>query len=394
MDRASPDQIPGHPINREIAKGNCMLPVKLRVTVIIASLLMSCPCLALAATPLQDANARTSQFVQQTMAQHRIPGLQVAVIKDGQVVLSESHGFANVENRVPVTSDTLFPLNSATKSFTGVAVMQLAEAGLVDLDAPASRYLEGLPAAWQGIRVRQLLGHTSGLPDIVDQHGLIGGGTEREAWKAVRALPLEAPVGERFAYNQTNYGLLAQVIATQANMSFEQYLAERQFAVVGMPSTTFGDSYDLVPNAATIYSYSPRGTLAPNDSDRLSRWVYDIPYGLWAGGGIQTTADELSRWIIALSNGRLMGKDNVRRMWTPEKLNSGADGAWSVGWPVLQTAPTRQVAGIGGARAAFVVYPDEGLAVVMLTNLAGANPQRFIPTIAEFYRPLLHAPQR
>lgn len=362
------------------------------VVAIVAAIFMASPCLAIAASALEDANTLARQFTQKTMQQQRIPGLQVAVIKDGQVVLSESYGFANVENRVPVTSKTLFPINSATKSFTGVAVMQLVEAGVVDLDAPVSRYLESLPAAWEGIRVRQLLGHTSGLPDIVDQDGLIGGGNELEAWKAVKALPLDAPTGDRFAYNQTNYGLLAQIIVKQAKMPYERYLAERQFAAAKMPATTFGDSYDLVPGAATIYSLTPRGTMAKDDGNRLSHWFYDIPYSLWAGGGIQTTADELSRWIIALLEGRMVDEADLRRMWTPEKLASGADGAWAMGWPVLQTTPHRQVAGIGGARAAFVVYPDEGLAVIVLTNLAGANPQNFVPRIAEFYKSLPNSP--
>ena len=73
-------------------------------------------------------------------------------------------------------------------------------------------------------------------------------------------------------------------------------------------------------------------------------------------------------------------------MWEPEKLSSGERGPWGLGWPVMQMMPSRQVAGIGGARAAFIVYPDEGLAVVVLTNLAGANPQNFVPQIAAFYR--------
>ncbi|WP_394537248.1 serine hydrolase [Lysobacter enzymogenes] len=362
-----------------------MLLKKPHAAAIVAAALLSFPYLALAATTLQDANRQAREYVQQTMAQQRIPGLQLAVVKDGRVVLSESYGYANVENKVPATPKTLFPINSATKSFTGVALMQLAQAAHVDLDAPASRYLDDLPAAWRPIRVRQLLGHTSGLPDIVDQHGLIGGGNEAAAWTAVKALPLDAPIGQRFAYNQTNYGLLAQIIVKQTRIPYEQYLAQRQFAVVGMPLTTFGDSYDLVPNAATIYSHTPRGTLAKNDSDRLSRWIYDMPYSLWAGGGIQTTAEELSHWLIAVSDGRLIPKDAVQRMWTPETLNDGSDGAWGAGWPVLQAARPRQVAGIGGARAAFIVYPDDGLAIVVLTNLAGANPQRFIPKIAEFY---------
>lgn len=110
------------------------------------------------------------------MEEQRIPGLQIAIVQDGRVTLSESYGLANVENRVPATNTTLFPLNSATKSFTGVAMMQLAEAGLVDLNAPVSRYLDDLPKAWRTVRVRRLLAHTSGLPDILDQQGLLGGG--------------------------------------------------------------------------------------------------------------------------------------------------------------------------------------------------------------------------
>lgn len=339
---------------------------------------------ALEAPPLPNAQALA--LVRQIMAEQRIPGLQIAVIRDGRVVLSESLGYANVENRVPVTEATLFPINSATKSFTAVAVMQLVEAGKVGLDAPISRYLDDLPEAWRDLRVRQLLAHTSGLPDIVGPDGLIGGGDEAAAWRAVAALPLEARPGERFAYNQTNYGLLARIIVKQTGRPYEQFLAERQFAAVGMPRTAFGDSYDLVPNAATIYSLSPRGTLAKDDADRLSHWFYDIPYSLWSGGGLQTTAEELSRWLMALSAGRMVGDDALRRMWAPERLNSGAQGDWGLGWPVLRSTPVREVAGIGGARAAFIVYPDEGLAVVVLTNLAGANPQRFIPRIAALYR--------
>ena len=358
---------------------------KHRVGALVTAALLSLISSYAWASTLQEANTLARQFVRKTMQEQRIPGLQVAVVKDGRVVLSESYGLANVENRVPVTATTRFPINSATKSFTGVAVMQLAQAGGVDLQAPVSNYLPDLPSAWRGIRIRQLLAHTSGLPDILDEQGLIGGGSEADAWTAIKPLPMDAPVGERFAYNQTNYALLAQVIAQQGGMPYEQYVATHQFAVVGMPSSTFGDSYDLTPNAATMYSYFPRKTDAKGDPERLSHWFYDMPRGLWSGGGIQTTADEVARWMIALSAGRLMSAANVQAMWVPEKLNDGSDGDWGAGWPVLATAPHRQVAARGGARAAFVVYPDEGLAVIVLTNLVGANPQNFIPGIAAFY---------
>lgn len=365
-----------------------MLTGKHGLTAIIVAALLSLHCHVAAASSLDEANERAREFIRRTMADKRIPGLQVAIIKDDHVVLSESHGLANVENRVPATRTTLFPINSATKSFTGVAMMQLAEAGLVDLNAPVSRYLDDLPEAWRSVRVRQLLAHTSGLPDILDQNGLLGGGSEVDAWQAVKRRPMAAPSGERFAYNQTNYGLLAQIIVKQTKMPYERYLATRQFDVADMPLSTFGDSYDLVANAATMYSYLPRKTDAEGEDERLSHWFYDMPHGLWAGGGIQTTADEVARWIIALSNGRLISAGHVQEMWMPERLNSGADGRWAAGWPVLETSPERRVAGMGGARAAFVIYPDDGLAIIVLTNLVGANPQDFIPAIAQFYKPL------
>lgn len=365
-----------------------MLYAHWRVLAIAASVLVSLPNLEAAALSLDEANEQTHKMLAKILVERRIPGLQIAIVKDDRLVFSQSYGFANVENRVPVTGQTLFPLNSGTKSFTGVAMMQLAEAGLVNLDAPVSRYLDDLPAAWHSVRVRQLLAHTSGLPDIVDQPSPVLGGTEADMWKAVKQQPMVAPIGDRFAYNQTNYGLLAQIITKQTKMPYARYMAEQQFAVAGMKLTTFGDSYDLVANAATVYSYFPRRTLAPDDANRLSHWIYDMPYSLHAGGGIQTTADEVARWVIALSSGRFISAASMQSMWTPEKLNNGTDGSWAAGWPVLAGPPKRQVAGIGGNRSAFIVYPDERLAIIVLTNLVGGNPERFIPQIAEFYRPL------
>jgi CubicO group peptidase (beta-lactamase class C family) len=338
------------------------------------------------AASLADANAATRDFIRTTMKDRGIPGLQLAVIQDGRLLLSESHGLANVENQQPVERTTLFPINSATKAFTGVAVMQLVQAGRIDLQAPISTYLPDLPPDWRGIRVRQLLAHTSGLPDIVDAQGLVGGGSEQDAWRAVMRMPLEAKPGERFAYNQTNYGLLARIVERQAAMPYEDFVAERQFAPLGMRRSVFGDSYDLVAGAATVYSYFPRRTDAPDAPARLSHWFYDVPRGLWAGGGIQTTADELALWLIALLQGRLIDAGLRERMWVPERLDDGSEGDWGAGWPVAGVSPHREATAMGGARAAFRVYPDEGLAVVVLTNLVGADPQTFIPQIAGFYR--------
>src|SRR5215468_5458528 len=103
-------------------------------------------------------------YLRSQMQKRGIPGLQIAVVRHGKIVKLAAYGLANVQDSIPTTNQTLFTINSITKAFTGVAIMQLVEAGKLDLAARVSSYLDNLPAAWQAVTIRQLLTHTSGLP--------------------------------------------------------------------------------------------------------------------------------------------------------------------------------------------------------------------------------------
>lgn len=342
---------------------------------------------ALTESEITRANEQTRSRVQARMAELHIPGLQVAVVVRGRVVMSEAYGIANIEQQKAADRQSLFPINSATKSFTGVAIMQLAEAGLVDLEAPVSRYLEGLPESWRPIRVRQLLDHSSGLPNIVDENGLIGGGGEAEAWAKVQTLPLESVPGAVFAYNQTNYALLGQIIQKVSGQPFAQYFADRQFKPASMTRARFGDGYDIVPGRVGVYiRQRPGSAEAEGDGSKLYHWVDNIPELTRAGAGLYTTADELAQWIVALQDGRLLAKkSSIARLWRPDMLNDGKPNIWAMGWPILGGTSRRAVGGIGGGRSAFFIYPDEDVAVIVMTNLVGANPQNMIDEIAGHY---------
>ena len=135
-------------------------------------------------------------YMHELMEQRRIPGMQVAVVRDRSIVCLEALGIANVEHQVPVTHESVFSINSMSKAFTGVALMQLVETGQLDLGAPVSRYLDGLPESWRPVTVRQLATLSSGVPEMMFYNadstiGLIGGGGEKEAWEAAYALPME-----------------------------------------------------------------------------------------------------------------------------------------------------------------------------------------------------------
>ncbi|MFP7658151.1 serine hydrolase domain-containing protein [Chryseobacterium proteolyticum] len=115
----------------------------------------------------QETASAIEAIIKREMAERKIPGLQIAVVKEGKVIVKRSFGVANVQDQVPVTDTTVFAINSCTKVFTGTAIMQLAEQGKVDLSAPVSRYLDDLPEQWQKVTIEQMMTHISGFPEIL-----------------------------------------------------------------------------------------------------------------------------------------------------------------------------------------------------------------------------------
>ncbi|MEX0144060.1 beta-lactamase family protein [Massilia sp. LMS1-1-1.1] len=347
--------------------------------------------MALAAVPASHAQTSRAEhdiaaFVRSEMQERQIPGLQLAVIQHGKVVLKRNFGLASLQYQVPVTGTSLFSINSATKAFAGVAVMQLVQEGKIDLAAPIGQYLTDLPVAWRAVTVTQLLNHTSGLPDVLDQRsGKLVGPLPDDAdaaWTAVQALVVEAPPGQRYRYNQTNYVLLAQLIERLGGQPFTTFIQRRQFDVAGMRHSGFGDAKDVVANKASSYVLGRGGNGYRNV-------IEDFPLFMRAGAGINSNAGELANWLIALQSGRLLAPASVERLWQPTSLNDGKPAPWALGWPTIGRDGHRAVAGIGGGRSAFYVYPNDGLAVIILSNLAGGQPEQLIDTVAGFYLPAL-----
>jgi CubicO group peptidase (beta-lactamase class C family) len=335
---------------------------------------------------------RVEIFLRSEMAERRIPGLQVAVVQRGKIVLLRSLGTANLQYSVPVTNRSVFSINSCTKAFTGVAVMQLVEEGTVDLAAPVSQYLPGLPADWRPVTLRQLLTHVSGLPDILrilNPSLAEPDGAEKEAsaWKKIYTMSMEFVPGEQFSYNQTNYALLGKIIDKFSGKPFAQVFRERQFQVAGMPNTDFGDSRDVIPHKAQSYRYS--GNL---DEERLTNIYEEFSPFRRTASGLNSTAEDLARWILALQQGRLLKTKNaLKTLWTAGHYKNGSPTQWALGWVTKPRVKHPAVMATGGGRSAFFIYPQDDLAIVVLTNLAGASPEEFIDELAGYYQPEIPA---
>lgn len=339
-------------------------------------------------------------FLLDKMKSTGTPGLQLAVIKNGKIVKLAHYGIANIQDSIPVTDQTIFTINSITKAFVGVAVMQLVEEGKLDLAKPVSFYLDSLPVAWQSVMVRQLLTHNSGIPNIMNNNtGALVVEGNSAAWAKVKTLPMEFKTGEHFNYSQTNYLLVGMIIDKLCGESFSSFIKERQFDVADMPLSGFYDSHDVVLHSARGYTYFRSDDGIFRRTNKLGNVFEEFPTFLRTAAGINSSAAEIAKWVIALQNGRLLKeKSSLQTLWTPGRLNNGSTAGFSqftngyaIGWPAVIRSEHPAMAPIGGGRSAVFVYPQDDLAVIVLTNLQGSNPENFVDEIAGYYIPEMRA---
>jgi len=283
-----------------------------------------------------------------------------------------------------------------TKAFVGIAIMQLQEQGKLKVDDPISLYITGLPDQWKKITIKQILSNVSGLPNNIDQkEQLLGDGNEEKNWELVKQLPMEFTPGEKFSYNQTGYIILGKIITTLSGQHFTQFIEENQFKPCQMLSTRFGDSNDIIPNSGGAYSTIVNTDGKWINNGKLHTVFADFPVFFRTATGIISSAEDLSKWLIALQNGKLLkDRSSISQLFTTTQLNDGHIGGfnsltngYALGWPTVVREEYPAAAPVGGMRSALFVYPQNNLSVVVLTNLQGSNPEWFIDEIASYYLP-------
>ena len=332
-------------------------------------------------------------FIVSQMEYRKIPGLQLAVVKNNRIVKMTSYGLANIEDSIVVDNETVFSINSITKAFVGIAVMQLVEQDKLGLNAVISTYLSDLPDTWKSLTLKQLLTHTSGLPAIMngDTGDLISDKGIKASWELVKTLPMNSEPNTKFEYNQLGYVLVGKIIEQVSDQSFIDYITQNQLQRVKMKRTEeagFSNLNNVIRHSARRYTYYY--------DEHISniKPAYFAPM-LQAAAGMGSTAQEIANWLIALQNGQLLNHpSSIRILWAPAVLNNGKTqgfnnllNGYALGWPVVNRTEHPAVAPTGGNRGSFFLYPDDDLSIIVLTNLMGGLPSKFIDGIAGYYIP-------
>ena len=355
------------------------------------------PALLFGPAVLNAQSREVDAYLRSEMEKSSIPGAAVVVTRKGTVVHNGAYGVADLQLKVPVTSETVFPLASITKTFAATAVLQLVEQGKLSLDATVGSLLPNAPASWSAVTVTQLLGHTSGLPDVI-VNPVVGtwvGETLEDALVKLAGMPLQSKPGEAWSYNQTNYMLLGMIVESVSGIPFSQYLERHVLMPLAPAKFYYGDSKAIVPNRGTWYSMIDFSSGRPKRASAIYPTTVSYPPFIHTAAGLNATAMDLARFVDGVASGRLLKKETTERMWTAVKL---ADGnvfrmektlGVGLGWIVDDVPGHRSVGGTGGSSVAFRHFRDDGLTVVVLTNLQGIDPDAMCDRIAAFYIPAL-----
>jgi D-alanyl-D-alanine carboxypeptidase len=326
---------------------------------------------------------------QQVFEQKRAPGFAFVVCAGGSVVFAKGYGVADIAADELVTSETRFAIGSLTKQFTAAAVLLLREEGKLSLEDRLERYVPGMPNG-SDITLRMMLNQSSGLRNYPNtrEHTWPREGVIRPD-QLIDFLKTDKPdfaPGERWAYSNTNYAMLAQVIAQVSGVSYGDFLLSRIFGPLDMAQT--GNGFLAQEGIATPYEWT--GTSFAAAEPQLS---LDLFYG---AGSLVSTAQDLSRWNMALIGCRLLKAESVLELWTEGRLSGGEPMGYAMGFVPAMIASHRQVWHNGytpraGGYCFNAIFPDDGLGIIVLSNVSVPSfrgvPEQMVRDVLTLYEP-------
>jgi CubicO group peptidase (beta-lactamase class C family) len=328
---------------------------------------------------LQSYSTDADALVQTYVVANAFTGT-VLVAKDGSVLFEKAYGLANREWDAPNTLDTKFRIGSMTKQFTAAAVLQLAEQGKLNIDDPVSKYYTDAPTSWSKITIRDLLTHTSGIPEITDLPDysmfITQNTTPLGIINRIRDKPLEFQPGTRFKYDNTGYIVLGYVIEKVSDGTYADYIQQHIFKPLGMKNSGYDVADSIIMHRASGYEW------------RDGRW-HNAPYISmtvpFAAGGLYSTVGDLLTWDQALYSNKLLNEASLKEMFTPNKPNLSYYG---FGWEIMEDRGHRFIwhgGVVNDFHSMISRYPDERLTIILLSNDQAAPVERMSHDLAGLY---------
>lgn len=296
------------------------------------------------------------------------PGVAVAVVRNGAIVLSKGYGHADLEHRIPITGTSVFDVASVSKQFAGLAIAMLVEQGKVALTDDIRKHIPELPDFGRTITVNHLVHHTSGIRDWPGTLSLAGWrmddviSFDQILTMAYNQRTLNFDPGSEYMYSNTGYNLLAELVRRVTGKSFRAWTDENLFAPLGMTRSHFRDDHtEVFPDRVLGYARAQDGTWRSTPSNLMAL----------GSSSLFTTAEDLAKWLANFDDPRVGGAKAMARMRTTMPLNDGSPNSYAFGVTVGEYRG-QQVITHGGGWASFATFvlhfPAQKTGIVVLAN--------------------------
>lgn len=299
-------------------------------------------------------------YVKETIEVNEIPGAAVAVIKNGKVIYEQYYGKSSIDENTIVYEKSIFRLYSTTKLITAVGIFQLIEKNKLSLEDKISKYLDGLPKEWQDVKIKNLVTHSSGLPDIVKFKDIPYSLNENEKWDRLYEKPMEFETGNHYSYNQTNYCLLTKIIEKITGFTFEDYVLKNQFPSVKKGVVFSANASEFISDRVIHHVFNLK-------KKKYERFNADHGKIHNSGSGLNITIKEFIAWNEKLDKNILLSKATKNSMWSQFDFKNKKDD-FLYGWSVYSTNNLKSFGFSGGYMTAFRKFTANDLTIIFLSN--------------------------
>jgi CubicO group peptidase (beta-lactamase class C family) len=307
---------------------------------------------------------RIDAMVNDRMQALNMVGYSLTIIKSGKVVFQKSYGFQNLETRQPATNDTIFGLGSLTKTFTAITLLSLVDKGLVGLDDPLSKYIDGLTPEYKSLTIRQLASMTAGVPSKISQEV-----AWRDQLDILDHTPLVSQPGSAYLYSNYSYRLLGTVIEKVTKQPYLKVVESTICAPLNMRST--GSTTLLQPTGRLAQAYGDNMGKGP-----LRSIEYKNPAIQFSAGMLGSTSNDLINYVLGLLNRQILSPEAYKVLWDYRPpLTTGQPSKWAFGWakgnnPQLNGQLTLMMnGGVPGVASSIMILPESNSAVIAMSNL-------------------------
>jgi CubicO group peptidase (beta-lactamase class C family) len=321
---------------------------------------------------------KVNEYMQAAERVHGFSG-SILVAHDGTPLVSEGYGFANIELGVPNSPETVYLLGSITKQFTGMAIAMLQEEGKLQVGDPACKYLENCPQTWADITIRQMLWHTSGIPSYTGfpefAARTVSPIDTPQMMDMLRDRPLDFAPGTDQSYSNSGYFLLGSIIESVSGKTYADFLDERIFTPLGMEHSAYDVPDEIIKNRAAGYV---------RRNGELFNALYTDMTIPFAAGALHSTTGDLLLWDQALYTEKLVTSESLKEIFTPNEPGDGYGFGWSIG-KRFDKLLIAHGGGIYGFSTHIARFPDDGVTVIVLSNIEGAPSGKIAYDLAAIY---------